>query len=658
MALAVTLLLKGRRDEVYFSFALTCFFIFLWRFCSFVWLITSAVIWLKLMALFLSLSTVALLRFLMVLFELPVDSPLSLNLSRTGYAFVCLSVLFLFFPGTAYVRYLYDVIKVYTLLALFFLIGRISRQLAVHGSAIGKERFRYLSWGGSIAIILGLTNAFHEVGVNVPPLFNSALALSIYFVYLTIVSYRIPDLKEIMGKAMVYSILVGIISAIYGTLVLGLGKKMELGIFNTFLASFVILVLLDSLKAGIERLMASFFFKSKKELVDRMNALSRRLSGAVELESLVKMVLEEFKGTNRISCAAIYLMNGDKKLCLAGNFDRGDKHGSFPEEIRDRQFVEAVSEYQKPFSLEEFVRRARQGANENEVLEKFLRETGVELCIPVFQNEELRGMILLTTMSSAESFSREEITILNYLANHIADRIESIALYEKMKDKDRLAVLGEMAAGLAHEIKNPLGAIKAAVQCLTPSSSPGKGQETEMMQVIKEEVERLDGVVSRFLDFARPYKVRLAPTEIVKMVYSAVQFVQNSSNKEIQWVLDLDGSIQQADLDGEAIRQVIINLLVNAVEAVGKQGKVTAGAYRSGNELCIYVEDNGPGIPGENLRKLFFPFFTTKEKGMGLGLTLCQRIVEAHGGKIEVESRPGKGSKFSIILPVKAKTGE
>ena len=94
-------------------------------------------------------------------------------------------------------------------------------------------------------------------------------------------------------------------------------------------------------------------------------------------------------GTNRISCAAIYLMNGDKKLCLAGNFDRGDKHGSFPEEIRDRQFVEAVSEYQKPFSLEEFVRRARQGANENEVLEKFLRETGVELCIPVFQNEEL-----------------------------------------------------------------------------------------------------------------------------------------------------------------------------------------------------------------------------------------------------------------------------
>jgi signal transduction histidine kinase len=289
-------------------------------------------------------------------------------------------------------------------------------------------------------------------------------------------------------------------------------------------------------------------------------------------------------------------------------------------------------------------------------------------------NDELVGLLCVADDRVRDAFTPEEIALLETVAAQVGVAIANSRIYDRMKERDRLAALGSMAAGLAHEVKNPLGAIKGAAQLLEEitESSPDPSTK-EFLGIILEETDRLNRVVGSFLDYARPHAGNPVPLDINAAVRRSVQILSSQKSDELEIQLELSSTIPRASIDPEKLRQVLMNLVQNAAQAMQNRGRVTittshrraprspwvtppaSGSGRLPPEdaeiVEISVADTGPGISQKVLKNLFVPFFTTRETGTGLGLAISQSIVQNAGGSIQVQSQPGAGSKFTVSLP-------
>lgn len=233
----------------------------------------------------------------------------------------------------------------------------------------------------------------------------------------------------------------------------------------------------------------------------------------------------------------------------------------------------------------------------------------------------------------------------------IKDVTQIEALEEQLMRADKLSALGVLAAGIAHEIRNPLTGMKMIVQLLESEFSEDDSRR-EPLDIIQREIDRLESIIGNLLDFARPSKpktIAVAPVDVVEDCY---KLIKNQLNKQ-----HITFEIVQADscpltiADPDQLKQVFINIMTNAIQAIGKDGKLTVYIeHCPDNRIKIAFEDTGCGISHEKMRDIFNPFMTTKEDGTGLGLSMAQRIVEEHGGSIEVQSVPGEGSVFSVYL--------
>ncbi len=223
---------------------------------------------------------------------------------------------------------------------------------------------------------------------------------------------------------------------------------------------------------------------------------------------------------------------------------------------------------------------------------------------------------------------------------------------EQLRRADRLSALGELSAGMAHEIRNPLGSIKGAAQILQDDYRPGD-PKYEFLQILLKEADRLNGIVQEFLSFARPKPPELQETDINAVIESVLTLTGQPLRKAgVTLRKQLDPSIGLRNLDAGLLQQALLNLVLNAVQAMPQGGTLTVTSALRGPSLEVVVADTGIGIPPENRKKLFSPFFTTKEDGTGLGLAITYRIIENHRGTIEVVSEPGKGARFTVRVPV------
>jgi two-component system sensor histidine kinase PilS (NtrC family) len=233
-------------------------------------------------------------------------------------------------------------------------------------------------------------------------------------------------------------------------------------------------------------------------------------------------------------------------------------------------------------------------------------------------------------------------------------------LEEEMRRKEWLASLGEMSAGMAHEIRNPLGALAGAMQMLRKDAVEDE-TNCRLMDIAIREATRLDGIITEFLQYARPPALNLAEHDLNKVLAETLDLVQHEARtrSKIKIVTSLATGALTAMVDQDQFRQVFWNMATNAFEAMPEGGQLTiftscrhidAGG-RKGDVIEIAFQDTGEGIPKENLDKIFLPFFTTKKEGSGLGLAAVHRIVDLHGGWIKVESRERQGSRFVVCMP-------
>jgi signal transduction histidine kinase len=220
---------------------------------------------------------------------------------------------------------------------------------------------------------------------------------------------------------------------------------------------------------------------------------------------------------------------------------------------------------------------------------------------------------------------------------------------ELLRRAERLKTLGEMAAGMAHEVKNPLAAIRSAAQIL---SSRVAGKEAEFPRLIVREVDQLNRVVNDFLDYARPAPLKREPVRLSGLVESCLQLLAPViRDKGVNVITGFPADETAVSADPNQLRQVFLNLILNAVQATDKGAEVALAVWRDGGCTRVTVNDSGPGIPADKLKRVFEPFYSTKPGGTGLGLPIAQRIVAEHGGRLVLESEPGKGTTATVILP-------
>jgi len=239
----------------------------------------------------------------------------------------------------------------------------------------------------------------------------------------------------------------------------------------------------------------------------------------------------------------------------------------------------------------------------------------------------------------------------------IRDVTEIKDLNEEVARHKRLAALGKLSAGIAHEIRNPLSSIRGLAQFVYNSFSKTDERKEDLNTIIQE-VDRLNKLVVQVLDFAKLKKPNFTHFSLNDLIRKITElFKLEIKDKQIKFSLELSPDISQIQADEDQVRQILMNVIINAIQAIPKKGEIkikTEKTLLKGEPaIKLIVEDSGIGIPEKDLNQIFDPFFSTKEKGSGLGLSIVYKLIEAHQGEIKVESKEGEGTKFVIFLPQK-----
>jgi signal transduction histidine kinase len=270
------------------------------------------------------------------------------------------------------------------------------------------------------------------------------------------------------------------------------------------------------------------------------------------------------------------------------------------------------------------------------------------------------ALVQIATPTNSTAALENEIRSLTKNWRDFCDHCQHVHDTE-MVQAEHLATMGELAAGVAHEIRNPLAGIAGAIEIIS-KDFPKDHPDREILDDLRQEVRRIEKVLNDLLTYARPKAAQYGMADLKETVAHTLQFArQQIGSKNIEFSIQIPSPLPRFRMDPEQLHQVLLNLVLNGIQAMDQEGKITiqalvhpgSGAPNRPNNIEISVSDTGGGISREQMERIFRPFYTTKRGGTGLGLSLCRRIITQHGGTLTVESEIKKGSKFIIHLPMR-----
>ena len=301
--------------------------------------------------------------------------------------------------------------------------------------------------------------------------------------------------------------------------------------------------------------------------------------------------------------------------------------------------------------------RARQAQQ----IAAWMRQFEARLIVPSFSSDRLLGFLVLGAKRSEGSYTTDDIAIFSGLANQAALAIENAMYFEELRtneaymiQSEKLASIGQLASGMAHEIHNPLTVISGEAQLYLERFRDRDPKVDELLMSIVEECKRAADITRRILRFAKPAQADVSPVDLKATIEESLTLAGYQVRLDrVERTVQLPDDLPQVRSNQNQLQEVLLNLILNAYQAMGEQGgQLTLSASRNGSQVILKVADTGPGIPATTLRKVFDPFYTTKASGTGLGLFVTQRILQSHGGSIELESTEGQGTCFTIRLPI------
>jgi signal transduction histidine kinase len=665
LAIAAAILLRGRRRDVHLLFGGVAADMGLWYLAQSFYGLFQATVWARVTA----VLAILLPQFILHFFEaiVPRRDGSSSLLLRVAGALAIPMLLLAFSP-----QHKSSVVRVTIFLYAFGLLAAGLWALAIRGQQSGsratKRRVSFLVVIGALAASFSLADFLWFIGAELPPV---GAVLSIVFLFLLAESLRrerLLDLYEMVGRLMVSTALAFLLAGIFYVFVTYLGRFNTIYL-NAILSAIVILVLFEPLRLWVEAQIQAVFFRERLDLQTAVADARRTLVHVLETDELGQVVLTAVERSRHATSAALYLLDkGGTGFDLAAGFG-----AEVPARI-ELATARSLLDYaiKGPVILEQVAREVNERRAAGQTVEASaaqavvasaavlgpLRE-GLVLGIRA-ESGELAGLLVIADDRARDAYSHEEVTLFESLAAQAGVVIQNSLVYQRLQERDRLAAIGQMAARLAHEVKNPLGAIKGAAQLLA-EPSPGAAEidasSREFLGIILEEVDRLDRVVGSVLDYARPTKGNPAPVDVNGVVRRTAQILSSDRDDDVSLDLDLAEDLPRIRVDAEQLRQVLMNLVRNATQAMNGRGRVVLGTrsrpgQRSqGSWVELRVTDSGPGISQKVLNNLFVPFYTTKNQGTGLGLAISQRLVQSAGGTIEVNTHEGAGTTFTVVLP-------
>ncbi|TNE90223.1 MAG: hypothetical protein EP330_09200 [Deltaproteobacteria bacterium] len=493
-----------------------------------------------------------------------------------------------------------------------------------------------------------------------PPLSVLFTALSVYFIDQSLVMLRLLDLQELFSRVATLVASAAVLVVVYGLTATwtGAGPAYPFhSTFQIFLASLFFLAAYDPLRGQIAWWSNRLLNQRGQKLTDALDQLRRDLPTAISTRGLTETLLARLHASGRVPSCSVYLWDrGLDAFALAGRRGSADQRPLTA--IASQALPEHFRSGATHISRHTLARRARFDEVASELV-GLLDAMDAELVVPFLSKGLLLGWVALKDEEWSDGFSGEEVVRLRETAELATVALTNIQGFQQLEEAHRLAALGSMAAGMAHEIRNPLAGIKGAAEYLQTEDLDGEAQE--MLQVVVDEADRLNIVVSQFLDYARPLELHLEQDHVNALVTHIHALLRAQGIPEgVSVEEDLAPDLPPLPIDRARLSQVLLNLVRNAIQAMPSGGVLelkTARRLNRGGMPCleIAVNDTGEGIDSEDLAKLFIPFFTTKSDGTGLGLPICQRIVQAHGGELDVLSVVGRGSSFLVRLPLPAK---
>jgi len=495
----------------------------------------------------------------------------------------------------------------------------------------------------------------------------SFMIIMVSLITYAILKYRLMDINIVLKKGTTYVLLLALLF-VPSFLFILLCQKVFFNkisyLFSAIIVAllFLITVLFYRIKGQTEKAVEHLLFKGRYDYRETLGKFSKAMVSILDLQSLSKKIIETITQTMGVEKASLFLLNEEKggySLFESKNIKPSASTSQLPKDDPLTRYLQKIGE----IIIREELTKGANIPELNEVIKKMsLLES--EVSIPLIWKEQLIGMINLSHKFNKDIYSHEDIELLGTLANQTAIAIENARLYEDLKRSksyiqraDRLASLGTLTAGLAHEIRNPLVAIKTLTQLL-PDRLDDEEFRDQFLKIASGEVDRISSLVNELLDFARPSDPKLGSENINTILDGMILLVSTETKKkQITVFKSYASDLPSIQIDPEQIKQVFLNILLNAVSATSENGQIivkTRSFTKPGGEPYIQIEftDTGCGIPEEHLEDIFNPFFTTKTTGSGLGLSISNQIVQDHRGYIDVESQLDKGSSFFINLPV------
>lgn len=486
------------------------------------------------------------------------------------------------------------------------------------------------------------------------------LSISIFFLFL-LVYYKTFATKKVLRSGIVYSIVYTIILSVYFIVVENLSHELKtiFGI-NSFLTSaFIILILVSLIKpmeARLQSLLDKLFLRDIGKYRHNFSNFNIELQNYLEPQALLPKVKDFIRKNFLIEEITCYLKDSAGNYNCASNREDAIQSGLIK---NNSDFFLSAKRAVEIYELD--------AGKAHLPFIKSLKERRIEVILPLVFHDEIPAVLFLSKKKYDNRFTEDELERLTILANEVVIAFHRNKIFEELQKKkeeqfklEKLAVIGQMTSGIAHEIKNPLNTISVSAQNIKKGKLSAD-ENSELLDYIVNEVNRLDNLLKDFLKLSRTLEIKYNEVEIGTLFAKAITAVETKNSSKIKIECNCE-SKTKLKTDSNLLYQALLNLGLNSIDAILERCKKDDNFNCSngllqfliedlGSKILISVHDNGIGIPQDKLNEIFNPFFTTKEEGTGLGLSIVHNIVTSMGGNISVQSQQGS-TQFIISFPI------
>jgi len=533
-----------------------------------------------------------------------------------------------------------------------------------------RLQLKFWLFGMAIALPLGLTNMLPAYGVPIYPLGNLGSAAWAGIVAYAIARHRLMDIDIVVSKGIAY--LGGLVLLVLPAFLLSIGmQRLAFGEVHSDLSAGLLMLLVSMavlfpvVRSRAEARIERSLFPQKQASRQALAAFARSVIRILDRERLIRECCDKLHEVFSLERLALFVLDDTRgSIELERALGTPPSSSSF---AADHALSRWLSNHTDTILRDE-LEQGRLGPVAT-ILVDVCRVNNWEVVVPLATGNVVRGFIALGPRRDLQAFTTGDLDLLSSVAAQASIALENARLYEELrKSRDiinrtgRLSALGTLAAGIAHEIRNPLVSIQTFFQ-LAPERLDDEEFITSFLGLAEAEVQRISSLIDELLTFAKSPATSVGEVDVGDVIERTITLLApqaKAQRVDLRRVELGDKPILLGDPDH--ILQVLINIVLNAIQATPFGGTVSVATRLVEHELgpfCqIEIRDTGPGVPAEIREAIFNPFFTTKDKGTGLGLPIAHQIVSEAGGFISLDSTVGQGSRFFIYLPLAGGRGE